>query len=288
MTLHSMLPIPIKKHRSIDMKVNIKWDPPPSNDGDDFTNPIATIPKDISSQESRDISSSSSSPFFAPIPEVQSTKADEENIKFSPLSGQAILKAEGLEDSFVALARDEYSPRKDRVDPRGRSSRERPPVKRIYAIYGTNLDTCVSTICKRVPQYHEDESPEELLARPRFEIDTETRLQSASNSDSHGQTSCSSSRHKLKDGIIYEHSRTPQIDLLTGELIIRSGDGSVPYYCLQQPQVWASELRNNPQAIAAGDTIKIEELEGAEHRAILSDERFHTLLVDYLTGKTVL
>ena len=277
MTLHGMVPFPMKKHRSIDMKVNIKWDPPPSNDGDDFTNPIAMIPKDISSQESRDVSSSSSSPFFAPIPEVQSTKADEENIKFSPLSGQAMFKAEGLEDSFVALARDEYSPRKDRVDPRGRSSCERPPIKRIYAIYGTNLDTCVSTICKRVPQYHEDESPEELLTRPRFEIDTETRLQSGSNSG-----------HKLKDGIIYEHSSTTQIDLLTGERISRSGDGSVPYYCLQQPQVWANELRKNPQAIAAGDTIKIEELEGAEHRAILSDERFHTLLADYLTGKTVL
>jgi len=255
-----------KNHRSIDMKVNIKWEPPPSNENDDLSNPIAMIPSRIS--------------LFAPIPDIRSTRVDDEKNDYVPLSGQAMLREEGLEDSLVALAREKYSPQLDRVGPRDRSSHERPPVKRIYAIYGINLDTAVSTICKRVPSYHEDETPEELLARPRFEVDSETCL----GGDDIDQTS---SGHKLEDGTLFEHSGTPQINLLTGERIHRSGDGSVPYYCLQQSQVWANELRTDPNAIKRGDKIRIEELEGVEHRAMLSDERFHALLVDYLTGQTL-
>lgn len=258
-----------KNHRSIDMKVNMKWEPPPSNENDDLSNPIAMIPSHSKSQ-------------FAPIPDIRSTRANDDKKDYIPLSGQAMLREEGLEDSFVALARERYSPQVDNVGPRDRSSHERPPVKRIYAIYGINLDTAVSTICKRVPSYHEDETPEELQARPRFEVDSETCLGGGDNS---GQTS---SGHKLEDGTLVEHSGTPQINLLTGERIHRSGDGSVPYYCLQQSQVWANEIRTDPNAIKRGDKIRIEELEGAEHRAMLSDERFHALLVDYLTGRTLI
>ncbi len=278
--------VPKENYRSIDIKVNIKWEPPPSNADDDFTNPIAMIPRPNSS-ECLFLPMS----FFAPPPDIQSTKENDKNTSYTPLSGQAMLLAEGLEDSFVAIARDKYSAHHDLVDPRGRSSHNRPPVKRIYAIYGTNLDTPVSAVCKRVPCYHEDETPHELLARPRFEIDTETRLgdtideSGSEESDEATKMSSSRSGHKLEDGIIYEHSQTPQIDLLSGTIVNRSGDGSVPYYCLQQSQVWANEIRNDPRAF---DTIKIEELEGAEHRAILSDERFHNLLVDYLTGQTKL
>jgi hypothetical protein len=262
----TLLGMEVKKNRrSIDMKVNIKWEPPPSNENDDLSNPIAMIPSRIS--------------LFAPIPDIRSTRVDDEKNDYVPLSGQAMLREEGLEDSLVALAREKYSPQLDRVGPRDRSSHERPPVKRIYAIYGINLDTAVSTICKRVPSYHEDETPEELLARPRFEVDSETCL----GGDDIDQTS---SGHKLEDGTLFEHSGTPQINLLTGERIHRSGDGSVPYYCLQQSQVWANELRTDPNAIKRGDKIRIEELEGAEHRAVLSDERFHALLVDYLKGRT--
>ena len=258
-----------KNHRSIDMKVNIKWEPPPSNENDDLSNPIAMIPSHSKAQ-------------FAPIPDIRSTKIDNDKSDYIPLSGQAMLREEGLEDSIVALARETYRPQVDSVGPRDRSSHERPPVNRIYAIYGINLDTVVSTICKRVPSYHEDETPEELLARPRFEVDSDTCL--GGDADNSGQTS---SGHKLEDGTLFEHSKTPQINLMTGERIHRSGDGSVPYYCLQQSQVWANEIRTNPNAIKRGDTIRIEELEGVEHRAMLSDERFHALLVDYLTGQTL-
>lgn len=270
--------MPKSKHRSIDMKVNIKWEAPPSNAHDDPTNPIAAIPGVTPSHQFEPLSSSSS--LFAPIPEIRSTKANDEMSDYVPLSGQAMLRAEGLEDSFVALARDKYCPRRDHVGPRHQSSSDRPPVKRIYAIYGINLDTEVSKVCKRVPSYHEDETPYEKQTRARFEVDVETRL---GRDRGLGQTS---SGHKLENGTLYEHAGTPQIDILTGEIVHRSGDGSVPYYCLQQTQVWARELQNDPRAMVKGDKIRIKELDGAEHRAVLSDERFHTLLVEYLTGQT--
>ncbi len=287
--------IPKESHRSIDIKVNIKWEPPPSNKDDDFTNPIAMIPGRSSALESSECLLSPLS-FFAPFPEVKSTREGCDDSNYIPLSGQAMLIAEGLKNSFVAIARDKYSPHNDRVDPRGKSSHDRPPVKRIYAIYGINLDTPVSAVCKRVACYHEDETPHELLARPRFEIDTETRLEDimeesesyCAGTEETKIISSSRSGHKLLDGIIYEHPGTPQIDLSNGKITSKSGDGSVPYYCLQQSQVWANELRNSPRARETGDKIKIEEIEGAEHRAILSDERFHSLLVNYVTGETIL
>jgi len=290
--------IPKENHRSISIKVNIKWEPPPSNKDDDFTNPIAMIPGKSSALKSSEGLFSPLS-FFASIPEIKSTREECDDSNYVPLSGQALLMAEGLENSYVAVARDKYNPQKDRVDPRGKSSYNRPPVKRVYAIYGINLDTPVSAVCKRVSCYHEDETPHELLARPRFEIDTETRLEDitdegenkcARDEETKVSSSSSSSRsgHKLRDGILYEHPGTPQIDLLKGKIISKSGDGSVPYYCLQQSQVWANELGNSARARETGDKIKIEELEGAEHRAILSDERFHSLLVNYVTGATIL
>mmetsp|Transcript_6364 Transcript_6364/g.15050 ORF Transcript_6364/g.15050 Transcript_6364/m.15050 type:complete len:745 (-) Transcript_6364:627-2861(-) len=253
-----------KKHRSINMKINVKWEPPPSNDGDDPSNPIAEMPVEALS---------SPTSIFSPIPEIKSTQKNDFANEYVPLSGQAILRAEGLGDTFVALTRDKYNREVDPVGPRDRSSAERPPVKRTFAIYGINLDTEVAKVCKRVSGYLEDDTPHEKQARPRFEIDDQTKLYEAA-----------SGGHKLEDGTLWEDYSTAQVDLLTGERIRRSGDGTVPYYSLQQAQLWAKELRDDP---GAGDRVKIEEIEGAEHRAMLSDERFHKILVDYLTGKTV-
>lgn len=267
-----------QSQRCIEMAVNIKWEPPPSCDDDDLTNPIAMFPSDDQSKKDTKNSNKknieeSGSTLFAPIPEVVSDMDD--HSEYVPLSGQAMLREEGLEDSFVAVARDRYSPDLDHVGPRHKSSYDRPPVKRIYAIYGTNLETAVSKVCKRVPSYKEDKTGEEYLARPRFEVDNDARMESPAG--------VSRSGHTLDNGTLYEHAGTSQIDLLTGERIKRSGDGSVPYYCLQQSSVWAKEVENDPDTT---DKVRIEELEGAEHRAIIADQRFHRLLTDYLTGRT--
>jgi hypothetical protein len=261
--------IPKNDHRSINMKVNIRWDPPPSSETDDRTNPIAAIPRVVDESEAT---------LFRPIPVIRSTRASDEASDYVPLSGQAILREEGLEDTFVALAREQYG--RDPIGPRDRSSLARPPVQRIFAIYGTNVDTAVSTVCRRVLCYHEDETPEELLSRPRFAIDTETRLEIEPIAGV--STGSTSSGHKLEGGTLYEHAGTPQIDLLTGATIRGSGDGSVPYYCLQQAQIWAKELGDDREAGFLGETVRIEELEGAQHRCMLSDKRFHALLVEYL------
>ena len=272
------------RHRSIIMKINIKWEGPPSNADDDLNNPIAMYPsvedndhkkkKKKKKKQKRKGEKKGSAPApFAPIPEVVSTMDDYS--KYIPLSGQAMLRAEGLEDSFVALARDRYSPELDHVGPRHKSSYDRPPVKRIFAIYGTNLETAVSKVCKRVPFYHEDKTAEGRLARPRFQVDTDACLRDPSG--------ISASGHTLENGTLYEHAGTPQVDLRTGETVNRSGDGTVPYYCLQQSSVWAREVENDPDT---ADRVRIEEIEGAEHRGIIADQRFHKLLLDYVTGRT--
>ena len=54
----------------------------------------------------------------------------------------------------------------------------------------------------------------------------------------------------------------------------RSGDGTVPYYSLQHLKTWNGDSCN----------VSVEELEGAEHREIFADARFHKILVDYVTA----
>jgi hypothetical protein len=58
--------------------------------------------------------------------------------------------------------------------------------------------------------------------------------------------------------------------------------GTVPYWSLQQSQEWAKKsIEEN-----SNDKIEIKEIDGAEHRAILSDERFHKILLNFLTWTT--
>jgi len=254
--------VPKPNHRSVTMTIRVKWTPPPSNDDDDLTNPMAFLPSQASSEESQTL--------FATTPEIQSTRAyNDTDPSYVPLSGQAILRAEGLEKTMVKVVREIYG--KDPMDSRVACASDRPPVKRIYAIYGINVDTEVSKMCCRAPCYYENDTPQEKYARARFRVDTQTKL------------GTNAGGHKLKKGALMEDASTPQINLLTGERVKCSGDGTVPYYSLQQAQVWAKEVADADTE----DKVKVEEIDGAEHRAMLNDERFHKMLVEFLVGRTV-
>ena len=55
-----------------------------------------------------------------------------------------------------------------------------------------------------------------------------------------------------------------------------SGDGTVPYdWSLQHAQEWAA---------GQCDVIVDAEIDGANHREILADERFHAVVLDYFTN----
>jgi hypothetical protein len=85
----------------------------------------------------------------------------------------------------------------------------------------------------------------------------------------------------LENGVLKETPETPQIlcgptkflsSALAKEMVRCSGDGTVPYWSLQHVRTWARQCN-----------VSVTELDGAEHREILNDKRFHQTLLDYVT-----
>eukprot|EP01043_Picozoa_sp_COSAG02_P086889 COSAG02_NODE_24267_length_693_cov_1.267677_2_plen_166_part_01 len=87
--------------------------------------------------------------------------------------------------------------------------------------------------------------------------------------------SMSNLNFKVKSGVIFETGTTQHtID----ETEIRaSGDGTVPYKSLRYSEQWDSPTCRS----------EIVEIDKSEHREILADSRFHTVLLEYLSETLV-
>eukprot|EP01088_Endostelium_zonatum_P000228 TRINITY_DN1038_c0_g1_i1.p1 TRINITY_DN1038_c0_g1~~TRINITY_DN1038_c0_g1_i1.p1 ORF type:complete len:417 (-),score=169.71 TRINITY_DN1038_c0_g1_i1:30-1196(-) len=141
-----------------------------------------------------------------------------------------------------------------------------PPVKRLTVIYGINIDTEVFYFYKRNKRANKDLIP--------IKLDLKSKLSYAADR-SEGYN------YVVRGGIGYETKETKQkfIQFLTGEEVKKSGDATVPYCSLAYPLYWKQDQRN------AGLEIEIHELEGAEHREILKDERAIKLVLKRVCGQ---
>jgi len=122
-----------------------------------------------------------------------------------------------------------------------------PPVKRMYAIYGVNLDT-------------------ELLYFYKKATPDSVKLYSHVTDSFPG--------YKSRGGILFETSNSPQKCILddTGLAGTRSGDGTVPYASLSFCKKWRSQIPD----------LKITEVEKADHRQILNTPYLFKLLIEYI------
>jgi hypothetical protein len=175
---------------------------------------------------------------------------------FVEVSGRDLLRHDGLlqldHSSTIMQLYDD-----DPFDPRGKSSIDAPPISRIQAIYGINLPTEVGAIYRR-----RKKCVERPLETTRYRtLDTKAQLDGAGG-------------YRVQNGIILETKDTLyRIASANGlETVCRSGDGTVPYWSLQHVRCW-----NSPDC-----EVTVHELEGALHREILADERFHKLVLDYV------
>ncbi|GKY96096.1 hypothetical protein MPSEU_000569800 [Mayamaea pseudoterrestris] len=169
---------------------------------------------------------------------------------YRALRGDELLMAEGL-DQVLALCRYLYS--NDELGPRTVSSMEAPPVRRVKAIYGVNLDTEVGAVYKPATRMLINNHLTSLHV-----LDASARLVPRAS-------------HRVMNGIIFETKTTPFC--MDGSTTIRrSGDGTVPYWSLQHVRSWASPTCN----------VQVNEIEGAEHREILANKKFQALLLDYV------
>ncbi|KAL9180912.1 hypothetical protein ACHAXT_009717 [Thalassiosira profunda] len=140
-----------------------------------------------------------------------------------------------------------------------------PPVKNIRAIYGVNVPTEVGAVYKRWQSVAERGREVKNL----YKLDRHAKLDEIDG-------------YELDDCIVMETKDTPQLidgpskfksSAIAKEGKRCSGDGSVPYWSLQFCRTWSRTCN-----------VEISEIEGAEHRAILADSRFHKILIGYVTA----
>ncbi|KAL7531963.1 hypothetical protein ACHAXR_004337 [Thalassiosira sp. AJA248-18] len=180
-------------------------------------------------------------------------KQDGQNWEYEAIAGSRILEEEvGHDDSISKAVSEMYDA--DPLQPRG--SLKPPPVKHIKAVYGVNLPTEVGAVYKRKRTYAERKHK----VKSKYELDERAKYRSGN----HG--------YILDDGIFYETKDTPQMIEAEGRVVSCSGDGSVPYWSLQHVRNWKTHC-----------SVEITELDGARHREILADRRFHEVLIDYVT-----
>jgi hypothetical protein len=163
-------------------------------------------------------------------------------------SGYDIMEREGLED-ILRVVKTTYD-NDAKMGPRGISSSQPPPVKRVHSIYGINLPTEMAGIYKR-----KDNCLSNDRLRNLYKLDSKATVDLASG-------------YTVKGGLMFETKDTKQT-VAGGRRV--SGDGTVPFWSLQHAKSW-----QGPSC-----EVSVVELEGAEHREILADARFHKAVLDY-------
>ena len=234
-----------RKVRSTSVKVTAKWVPL------HFPEKAATEGCPVAELPSNDVKTLT--------PEIQVLSSQDLHARYDAKSGRELMQAEGLEN-FMKLIKDRYE--KDPLGPRTLSAEDAPPVKRVKAIYGVNVATEVSAVFCLRPAWIEGANRK---AESRHVVDKSARLASRT------------SLYQLKDGIVYETRETPQFVIEGNKgktLVYRSGDGTVPYWNLRHCRSWHGQC-----------DVSVEEIDGAKHREILADVRFHRILKKYLVLK---
>lgn len=134
-----------------------------------------------------------------------------------------------------------------------------PPVDRLYAIYGVNLETEIGYVFKRD-------------AAGCIVLDDSISKAKRTQLESEG--------FAVKKGIVWETPRTKQgiVRELTGVDAHICGDGTVTYASLNHCARWRNEIPK----------LKIEELEGAEHRQVLANRLFFKKLIEYIAERNII
>jgi len=133
-----------------------------------------------------------------------------------------------------------------------------PPVGKLWAIYGVNLETEVTYYYK--------------IKNDNFALDVRADKSSGVVSDFNPASL------KIKGGVGYE---TPETEQVTGQHIC--GDGTVPYASLNYARVW-KEMGEKGEADIE---VQITEINKAEHRQMMKDVNVLNSIIDVVCCKKV-
>ena len=192
-----------------------------------------------------------------PASEFSTTK-----IKYDIMNGTDMFKADGFVGPMFDLVENVYE--KDPLGPTKESSLDAPPVNCVRSIYGINIPTEAGAIYRKVPVVTIGDNQADC----RYELDKTARLNMFHPENAKNPNLLT---HKIEDGVVYETPRTLQ--KIPGETKMKRkcGDGTVPYWNMVHALSWKDQI----------ETLTVDELEGAGHRAIVGDERFFALLKRY-------
>ena len=169
------------------------------------------------------------------------------HVKYDISDGCELLANEGM-DKTLAFVGDRYE--KDSTGPRTRSAEEAPPVDRVFAIFGVNRPTELGAVYRRRCLLVQDDH----------------RIQKLHTLDSSARLVSNKGGLNLKGGVLMETEKGAG----------KSGDGTVPFWSMDHCRTWQSDSCK----------VKVVELQGADHREILADPRFHRTVIDYVTSKS--
>ena len=200
-------------------------------------------------QESLSLESQQCSPISQPSmtstkPVIRITRPDGQ--AYVETSGYDILQREGLQTS-LRLMKEDYD-----ADPLAPRTTQAPPIRRIHAIYGTNLPTETGAVYRKVDSFVAPGAPLQSL----YALDTRAKTKHPGH-------------HVVDHGLLIEKPvKAKEVDGINH----CSGDGTVPYWSLKHVETWRSATCH----------VTVQELPRAEHREILADSRFHECLIRYL------
>jgi len=192
---------------------------------------------------------------------------DETGEIYQPLSGHDALHNEGRwGHTYLKTIQKVY--RSDPYGPNSISATDPPPVKRVHAIYGTNVPTDIGSFLCRV-----DECVSKRRQMPIFHLDKSGITLKKPQAQESSPDNVKETYHDYFEvkGPILTDVHTPTHP---------SGDGTVPYWSLNWVEKWKEPSPNNRV-----ENVTIKELPGAPHREILSDKRFFAEILRYCTKK---
>jgi Lecithin:cholesterol acyltransferase len=186
---------------------------------------------------------------------------------FDTWNGHDLLEQDGFCGPIWNLLEKYYEG--DPLGPTTKSALYAPPVKRVRAIYGVNRETEVCAVYRHRPVVVIGDD----MADSRYVLDTSASFPDKGDKMIESNTWANHNMHdyKMVNGRILETPQTLQDVPGKKEQRRVCGDGTVPYWNLVQCLNWKDEIPD----------MVIDELNGAEHRGILADVRFHALLKTY-------
>lgn len=239
------------------ISLKLSYSPPPKSTGTAVsTTPIAMINENTPNPPIMSYRDDSSANYFDKIP-------------YDVMNGIDVFKADGFVDNMVDLVKEVYEG--DPLGPTKESSLDAPPVNCVRSIYGINVTTEAGAIYRKVPVVTIGDNQADC--RYMLDATARFRISNALVSDQFAgaATKLNLLTYKIKNGIVYETPMTLQS--VPGETKKRRccGDGTVPYWNMVHALSWKDKV----------ETLTVDELPGAAHRAIVADERFFALLKRY-------